>query len=47
MLTCAVRGLCIVAVRAIEIVNSDVKMYQSWAHVYLVTCVLYFHSNNQ
>jgi hypothetical protein len=28
MLTCAVRGLCIVAVHAIEIVNSDVNIYQ-------------------
>ena len=27
MLTCAVRGLCIVAVHAIEIVNSDVNMH--------------------
>jgi hypothetical protein len=28
MLTCAVRGLCIVAVHAIGIVNSDVNIYQ-------------------
>ena len=28
MLTCAVRGLCIAAVHAIEIVNSDVNIYQ-------------------
>ena len=28
MLTCAVRGLCIVAVHTIEIVNSDVNIYQ-------------------
>ena len=27
MLTCAVRGLCIAAVYAIEIVNSDVNIY--------------------
>jgi hypothetical protein len=28
MLTCAVCGLCIAAVHAIEIVNSDVNIYQ-------------------
>jgi hypothetical protein len=28
MLTCAVRGLCIAAVHAIETVNSDVNIYQ-------------------
>ena len=28
MLTCAARGPCIVAVHAIEIVNSDVNKYQ-------------------
>ena len=28
MLTCAVRDLCIAAVHAIEIVNSDVNIYQ-------------------
>ena len=27
-MTCAVRGLCIAAVHAIEIVNSDVNIYQ-------------------
>jgi hypothetical protein len=47
MLTCAVRGLCIAAVHAIEIVNSDVNIYVlSWFsfqifNMIIQICIMY------
>jgi hypothetical protein len=38
MLTCAVRGLCIAAVHAIEIVNSDVNIYQLLVSGFVLSC---------
>ena len=37
MLTCAARGPCIVAVHAIEIVNSDVNKYQLLASGFVLS----------
>jgi hypothetical protein len=38
MLTCAAPGLCIVAVHAIEIVNSDVNIYQLLVSGFVLSC---------